>query len=69
MLEVIVPAVALLDELLQSPFDETTGDQTDAEAAATEELRAITPTNSDLLEIAARFPAPQEWYDEEGQGQ
>ncbi len=27
-------------------------------------LRELTPTNADLLRIADRFPAPQEWYDE-----
>jgi hypothetical protein len=27
-------------------------------------LRRHTPKNADLLEIAKRRPAPQEWYDE-----
>lgn len=35
-----------------------------AEEAAARELRSITPTNAELLQLADRFPAPQEWYDE-----
>jgi len=34
------------------------------EMAAKSELAKITPCNADLLSIADRFPAPQEWYDE-----
>ena len=34
------------------------------EAEARAELERITPPNRDLLELADRFPAPQEWYDE-----
>jgi hypothetical protein len=34
------------------------------EMDAREELAKITPRNADLLKIAARFPAPQTWYDE-----
>lgn len=34
------------------------------EMAAREELARITPTNAELLRIAEKFPAPQEWYDE-----
>lgn len=34
------------------------------EAAAKVELAKITPRNADLLLLADRFPAPQEWYDE-----
>ena len=33
-------------------------------ASDEEQLRQLTPTNLDLLELAERFPAPQEWYDE-----
>ncbi len=29
-----------------------------------DELREITPPNSELLELADRHPAPQAWYDE-----
>ncbi len=29
-----------------------------------EELKRITPPNVELLKLADRFPAPQEWYDE-----
>ena len=29
-----------------------------------DELRQLTPSNSELLKLAERFPAPQEWYDE-----
>lgn len=28
------------------------------------ELKQITPPNSELLELADRFPAPDDWYDE-----
>ena len=28
------------------------------------ELQILTPSNAELLELAERFPAPQEWYDE-----
>lgn len=28
------------------------------------ELKRITPPNAELLKLADRFPAPQEWYDE-----
>ncbi len=35
----------------------------DADAKA--ELKRITPPNAELLKLAERFPAPQEWYDEE----
>lgn len=34
------------------------------EGQARAELKRITPPNADLLELADRFPAPQEWYDE-----
>ncbi len=34
------------------------------EAAAKAELSRTTPRNADLLLLADRFPAPQEWYDE-----
>ena len=33
-------------------------------ADARAELKKITPPNTELLELATRFPAPQEWYDE-----
>jgi hypothetical protein len=33
-----------------------------------EELRQITPPNVELLKLADRFPAPQEWYDEDFAG-
>ena len=36
----------------------------DEEMAAKAELAQITPKNEDLLKLADRFPAPQEWYDE-----
>ena len=40
-------------------------DQEDIEeAVARAELERITPPNAELLELADRFPAPQEWYDE-----
>lgn len=29
-----------------------------------EELRQLTPPNSELLKLAQQFPAPREWYDE-----
>jgi len=29
-----------------------------------EQLRQLTPPNSELLKLVERFPAPQEWYDE-----
>ncbi len=35
------------------------------EKAAAKELKRITPTNAELLKLADRFPAPQEWYDED----
>lgn len=35
-----------------------TGDEARAE------LKKITPPNAELLKLAMRFPAPQEWYDE-----
>jgi len=34
------------------------------DAMAEEELRQLTPPNSELLELADRFPAPDSWYDE-----
>ena len=34
------------------------------EMAAQAELSKITPRNDELLLMAERFPAPQEWYDE-----
>ncbi|MGA2031703.1 MAG: hypothetical protein ABSG68_05565 [Thermoguttaceae bacterium] len=34
------------------------------EMAARVELGRITPCNTELLKIATRHPAPQEWYDE-----
>ena len=34
------------------------------EMAAKAELARVTPRNADLLLLADRFPAPQEWYDE-----
>lgn len=34
------------------------------EEAARRELRRITPPNTELLKLADRYPAPQEWYDE-----
>jgi hypothetical protein len=34
------------------------------EVEAKAELARITPKNADLLNLAERFPAPQEWYDE-----
>jgi hypothetical protein len=34
------------------------------EVAATGELATMTPPNADLLLMADRIPAPQEWYDE-----
>ena len=40
-------------------------DQEDVEeAVARAELERITPPNAELLKLADRFPAPQEWYDE-----
>jgi hypothetical protein len=30
-----------------------------------EELKDITPTNEELIELAENNPAPQEWYDED----
>ncbi|KKN49374.1 hypothetical protein LCGC14_0643500 [marine sediment metagenome] len=36
-----------------------------SDAITREQLRQLTPTNLDLLELAERFPAPQEWYDED----
>ena len=35
-----------------------------ADAEARAELKRITPSNAELLKLAKRFPAPQEWYDE-----
>ncbi len=32
---------------------------------AAAELERITPRNTELLKLADRFPAPQEWYDED----
>jgi hypothetical protein len=33
---------------------------------AQRELARITPPNTELLKLAERFSAPQEWHDEEG---
>jgi hypothetical protein len=38
--------------------------QAQVDKAAREELKRITPPNEELLKLADRFPAPQEWYDE-----
>ena len=38
--------------------------QRNEEAEALAELKRITPSNEELLKLAERFPAPQEWYDE-----
>ena len=29
-------------------------------------LKKHTPSNAELLKLADKYPAPQEWYDEEG---
>lgn len=29
-----------------------------------EEIQQITPSNAELLKLADKHPAPQEWYDE-----
>jgi hypothetical protein len=50
------------DEFSQEPEAINT-DESD-EIAAQAKLAKITPRNADLLRIADRFPAPQEWYDE-----
>lgn len=46
--------------------DDTVDDKMHGEidSMAEEELRQITPPNSELLELADRFPAPDDWYDE-----
>ncbi len=53
------------DDFLQAPViidvDDRGGGE---EAEAREELKRITPPNAELLKLADRFPAPQEWYDE-----
>ena len=36
----------------------------DEEAEARAELKKITPSNAELMRLAERLPAPQEWYDE-----
>ena len=46
----------------QASTAESSHNVTDAEARA--ELKRITPPNAELLKLADRFPAPQEWYDE-----
>jgi hypothetical protein len=38
--------------------------QSITENEARAELKRITPPNAELLKLADRFPAPQEWYDE-----
>ncbi len=35
---------------------------------AAAELERITPPNAELLKLADRCPAPQEWYDEDFSG-
>ena len=35
-----------------------------SDAITREQLRQLTPPNSELLKLVERFPAPQEWYDE-----
>jgi hypothetical protein len=35
------------------------------ERAKAARLEQMTPSNEELLELANRFPAPQEWYEEE----
>jgi len=35
-----------------------------ADPALREELDKLTPSNAELLKLAGRFPAPQDWYDE-----
>ncbi|NQU22647.1 MAG: hypothetical protein HQ567_15330 [Candidatus Nealsonbacteria bacterium] len=37
---------------------------TPADPAVLRELQELTPSNTELIELAKRFPAPQEWYDE-----
>ena len=53
------------DDFLQAPViidvDDRGGSE---ETEAREELKRITPPNAELLKLADRFPAPQEWYDE-----
>jgi len=44
--------------------DGTDADDVSDEAAAEKELALITPPNADLLRIADRRRAPQQWYDE-----
>ncbi len=38
------------------------------DAATMAELKAITPPNDELLKSAEKYPATQEWYDEETEG-
>ncbi|MHC4404803.1 MAG: hypothetical protein ACYTG0_34575 [Planctomycetota bacterium] len=54
------------DELSETPLFADTAEkhEGDEEAEAQAELDRITPTNAELLRLAERFPAPQEWYDE-----
>ncbi len=36
-----------------------------ATAVSDADLEQLTPSNVELLELAERYPAPQEWYDED----
>ena len=44
-------------------FDLYSEIERDNEAAIVAELDRITPPNAELLRLAERFPAPQQWYD------
>lgn len=50
------------DEVMWTVMDEANA-QSEASPCAVE-LAKITPRNAELLRIADRCPAPQEWYDE-----
>jgi hypothetical protein len=52
-----------MGELLKTPVVIDEPDEHE-EAKAREELKRITPPHAELLKLADRFPAPQEWYDE-----
>ena len=59
------PSVRLLhlDELPgEAGGDEKASEREEARAQA--ELKRITPSNAELLRLAKRSPAPQDWYDE-----
>ena len=60
--ETLDEQLGLLGEVIRQQTEEV--ERLRAELAARVDLTKITPSNADLLAMAERSPAPQEWYDE-----